>query len=114
MSSSKPLTSRPSLSSSSAPRPKLKMASDHLSSRPGAVSRPKSSSGQGDSLMRRKSLPAEPLVKLDHEGVTSPKTKKTKALMLLEGRNVRADHTPIASTNQKLMKQQQLRVGGGT
>ncbi|KAK5856620.1 hypothetical protein PBY51_008203 [Eleginops maclovinus] len=106
LSSSKPLTPRPSLSSSSAPRPKIKMPSDHLSSRPGAVSvsRPKSSAGQGDSLMRRKSLSAEPLVKLDHEGVTSPKTKKTKALMLLEGRGVRGDHTPIASANQKPMK----------
>ncbi|KAM8845546.1 trinucleotide repeat-containing gene 18 protein isoform 1-T2 [Spinachia spinachia] len=97
-----------SSSSSSAPRPKLKRPSDQLSSRPGCISRPKPSPGPCDtgSVTRRKPQSAEPLVKLDHEGVTSPKTKKTKALMLLEGRGVRGDHTPIAAgtANHKQLK----------
>ncbi|KAL6103290.1 tnrc18 [Pungitius sinensis] len=101
------LTPRPpSSSSSSAARPKLKMPSDQLSSRPVSVSRPKPNPGPSDAGARRKPPSAEPLVKLDHEGVTSPKTKKTKALMLLEGRGVRGDHTHIATgtANQERLK----------
>ncbi|XP_037544799.1 trinucleotide repeat-containing gene 18 protein [Nematolebias whitei] len=97
------LTSRPSssLSPTSISKPKLKIPSE-MSSR--TVPRPSSSSGQTvlSAAVRRKSLSAEPLVKLDHEGVTSPKTKKTKALMLLEGRGLRRDHGPAA--DQKLLR----------
>uniref|UniRef100_H3CDH1 BAH domain-containing protein n=1 Tax=Tetraodon nigroviridis TaxID=99883 RepID=H3CDH1_TETNG len=84
-------------SSSSVPRPKLKMASDQLTSRP----RPGCSSSPTEVGVRRKPTSAELLVKLDHEGVTSPKTKKTKALMLLEGRGVRPEPTPIMAASQK-------------
>lgn len=36
---------------------------------------------------QRKQPQKEILIKLDHEGVMSPKTKKTKALMMMEGQN---------------------------
>ena len=36
---------------------------------------------------QRKQSQTEILIKLDHEGVMSPKTKKTKALMMMEGQN---------------------------
>lgn len=36
---------------------------------------------------QRKQPQTEILIKLDHEGVMSPKTKKTKALMMMEGQN---------------------------
>ncbi|KAI1884389.1 hypothetical protein AGOR_G00225900 [Albula goreensis] len=39
--------------------------------------------GEGDTSRGRKSGGAEFLVKLDHEGVTAPKTKNSKALLLL-------------------------------
>ncbi|XP_051569961.1 trinucleotide repeat-containing gene 18 protein-like isoform X2 [Myxocyprinus asiaticus] len=38
--------------------------------------------------MQRKQPQTEILIKLDHEGVMSPKTKKTKALMMMEGQNL--------------------------
>ncbi|KAG7281181.1 hypothetical protein CRUP_032884 [Coryphaenoides rupestris] len=116
--SNAPLTSRPpssSASSLSAPRPKPRTtSSDPLTS---SSSKPRSGPGPtplsrsnnkprpagagetGSGPPRRKPPSAEPLVKLDHEGVTSPKTKKTKALMLLEGRNIRQDHAPPMTTS---------------
>uniref|UniRef100_A0A674ETC7 BAH domain-containing protein n=1 Tax=Salmo trutta TaxID=8032 RepID=A0A674ETC7_SALTR len=100
-STSKPRTSPGPSSSTSKPR----TSSDHSAARPRpdpstfipGISRPRHVPGEGGLGQGRKALPEEPLVKLDHEGVTSPKTKKTKALMLLEGRGLRQEHTPLVA-----------------
>eukprot|EP00063_Salmo_salar_P075179 XP_014050014.1 PREDICTED: trinucleotide repeat-containing gene 18 protein-like [Salmo salar] len=100
-STSKPRTSPRPSSSTSKPR----TSSEHSAARPRpdpttfipGISRPRHVPGEGGLGQGRKALPEEPLVKLDHEGVTSPKTKKTKALMLLEGRGLRQEHTPLVA-----------------
>ncbi|KAK6312631.1 hypothetical protein J4Q44_G00182950 [Coregonus suidteri] len=73
------------------------------------ISRPRHVPGEGRGRRGRKAFPEEPLVKLDHEGVTSPKTKKTKALMLLEGRGLRREHAPLATA---AVNQRPARVKG--
>lgn len=55
-----------------------------------AVKRVWKSEEEGDGFglkTQRKQPQTELLIKLDHEGVMSPKTKKTKALMMMEGQN---------------------------
>ncbi|MCI4392182.1 hypothetical protein PGIGA_G00143170 [Pangasianodon gigas] len=55
-----------------------------------AVKRVRKSEEEGGAFgvkTQRKQPQTEILIKLDHEGVMSPKTKKTKALMMMEGQN---------------------------
>lgn len=55
-----------------------------------AVNRVRKSEDEGGAFgvkNQRKQPQTEILIKLDHEGVMSPKTKKTKALMMMEGQN---------------------------
>ncbi|KAJ3600596.1 hypothetical protein NHX12_031576 [Muraenolepis orangiensis] len=105
-SSVSPTSSRPLSRPSSGPKHGATTTSDPLSfgskPRPGGTgtplsrpNKPRPGAGEAGSGVRRKPASAEPLVKLDHEGVTSPKTKKTKALMLLEGRNISSSHKPL-------------------
>uniref|UniRef100_A0A8C7KIG6 Trinucleotide repeat containing 18 n=1 Tax=Oncorhynchus kisutch TaxID=8019 RepID=A0A8C7KIG6_ONCKI len=106
-STSKPRTSPGPSSSTSKPR--LSSDLSAVRSRPDpstfipGISRPRhvpgegGVGGQGGVRHGRKALLEEPLVKLDHEGVTSPKTKKTKALMLLEARGLRQEPTPLST-----------------
>lgn len=49
---------------------------------------------------QRKQPQTEILIKLDHEGVMSPKTKKTKALMMMEGQNgTKRDNKAVMGVN---------------
>ncbi|XP_062868829.1 trinucleotide repeat-containing gene 18 protein isoform X2 [Trichomycterus rosablanca] len=65
-----------------------------------AVKRVRKSEDEGNGFglkAQRKQPQTEILIKLDHEGVMSPKTKKTKALMMMEGQN------PIKRDNKSVM-----------
>lgn len=64
--------------------------SNNESGKAKAVKRVRKSEDEGAAFgvkTQRKQPQTEILIKLDHEGVMSPKTKKTKALMMMEGQN---------------------------
>lgn len=64
--------------------------SNNESGKAKAVKRVRKSEDEGVAFgvkTQRKQPQTEILIKLDHEGVMSPKTKKTKALMMMEGQN---------------------------
>ncbi|KAK2836594.1 hypothetical protein Q7C36_014463 [Tachysurus vachellii] len=69
-----------------------------------AVKRVRKSEDEGAAFgvkTQRKQPQTEILIKLDHEGVMSPKTKKTKALMMMEGQNCtkRDNKTAVMGVN---------------
>ncbi|XP_058234405.1 trinucleotide repeat-containing gene 18 protein isoform X1 [Hemibagrus wyckioides] len=69
-----------------------------------AVKRVRKSEDEGVAFgvkTQRKQPQTEILIKLDHEGVMSPKTKKTKALMMMEGQNCtkRDNKTAVMGVN---------------
>ncbi|KAF5899275.1 trinucleotide repeat-containing 18 protein isoform X1, partial [Clarias magur] len=68
-----------------------------------AVKRVRKSEDEGAGFgvkTQRKQPQTEILIKLDHEGVMSPKTKKTKALMMMEGQNrTKRDNKAVMGVN---------------
>ncbi|XP_060799022.1 trinucleotide repeat-containing gene 18 protein isoform X3 [Neoarius graeffei] len=77
--------------------------SNNESGKAKAVKRVRKSEDDGASFgvkTQRKQPQTEILIKLDHEGVMSPKTKKTKALMMMEGQNcTKRDNKAVMGVN---------------